>query len=59
MTLDQLSHWFGGNSWDVQSRGNTIAVDLNYTIELALAELSQRDITEAELRDELRPLVTP
>ncbi len=45
-------------TWDVEKTGDQATIDLTYEIVLRLAEYSNGDCTEAELKELLRPLVT-
>jgi hypothetical protein len=58
-TLDALGDWFVPATWDIDQTGDQTAVDLTDEIILRLAEYSNGDCSEAQLRELLRPLVGP
>ncbi|MBI4507981.1 MAG: hypothetical protein HY691_20840 [Chloroflexi bacterium] len=57
LTLRELQEWLAPVSWNIHRAGNQTAMDLAYDIELSLAEYTNGDWTEDELKDLLRPLV--
>ncbi len=59
ISLDQFSDWFQPVMWDIENTGNSTAINLAYQVELCLAEASNGDWTETELKNLLRPLAVP
>ena len=57
LSLEQFDEWFVPATWDVDKTGDQATIDLTYEIILRLAEYSNGDCTEAELKRLLRPLV--
>ena len=56
ISLDELEDWFVPASWNVRQTGTAQAAVLVYEIELRLAEYSNDQWTEDDLRSFLRPL---
>ncbi len=56
--LHDFEDWFVPVSWDIEQIHNSEANELAGEIELRLAEFSNGDWTEAELRSKLEPLVS-
>lgn len=56
-TLRRFDEWFVPATWDVDRSGDQPLIDLTYEIILRLAEYSNGDCSEAELKALLRPLV--
>lgn len=56
-TLEEFGNWFVPATWDVGRTENQSTSDLTYEIILRMAEYSNGDCTEAQLKDLLRPLV--
>ena len=57
-TLEEFGDWFVPATWDVDRMGDQELKDLTYEIILRLAEHSNGDCTETEMKDLLRPPVT-
>lgn len=57
ITLRRFDEWFVPATWDVDKSGDQPTIDLTYEIILRLAEYSNGDCSEAQLKDLLRPLV--
>lgn len=57
MSLHQFDEWFVPATWDVEKTGDQATIDLTYENVLRLAESSNGDCTESELKSLLRPLV--
>lgn len=57
ITLCEFEDWFFPETWDIDQTDNTALINLVYGIKLSLAEFSNGDWTEAELRSMLRPLL--
>lgn len=57
LDLEDFEGWFTPATWDVESSGDPAAQGLAAVVALKLAEFSNGDLTEDELRDEFRPLV--
>ena len=53
----QITEWLTPLVW--QEEGASDAVDLGWSLALLLAEASRGDLTEEELREQLRSLATP
>lgn len=58
ISLSAFQEWFVPRAWNIDKRGEPGAVELVHEIELRLAEFSNGDWTEDELRTQLRPLAT-
>jgi hypothetical protein len=58
ISLHDFEDWFVPVSWDIEQIHNSKANELAGEIELRLAEFSNGDWTEAELRSKLEPLVS-
>lgn len=56
-SLDGFKDWLVGATWDVEATHDPRAIDVTYEIKLLLAEQSGGDLSEAELRRELQPLL--
>jgi len=56
-TLDAFGNWFVPATWNVDRTEDRETIDLTYEIILRLAEYSNGDCSEAQLKDLLRPLV--
>jgi hypothetical protein len=56
-SLWEFDDWFIPATWDVDKSGDQPLIDLTYEIILRLAEYSNGDCSEAELKDLLRPVV--
>jgi hypothetical protein len=56
LSLRQFDEWFVPATWDVDKTGHQPAIELAYEIILRLAEYSNGDCTEADLKKLLRPL---
>ncbi len=56
LSLSALDEWFVPATWDVDRTADRVAIDLTYEIVLRLAEYSNGDCTEQELKALLRPL---
>ena len=59
ISLPEFEEWFVPATWAVEQSGNPTAEELTSQILLDLAEFSNGDWTEEELRDLFRPLVQP
>lgn len=57
ISFEDFLNWFVPSSWNVGKSGNRAAMNLVYEIELWLAEFSNGIWSEAELKQNLRPLV--
>lgn len=57
ITIDEFQDWFVPQSWNIHQRADPSTVDLAYEIDLRLAEYSNGDRTEDELKRILRPLI--
>lgn len=57
-SLREFDEWFIPETWDVDRSGDQPLIDLTYEIILRLAEYSNGDCSETELKRLLRPLVT-
>ncbi len=55
--LRDFEDWFFSETWDIDQMDNPTLVNLVYGIKLSLAEFSNGDWTEAELRSMLRPFL--
>jgi site-specific recombinase XerC len=55
-SLREFDEWFVPATWDVEKTRDQAAIDLAYEIILRLAEYSDGDCTEVQLKDLLRPL---
>lgn len=55
--LPTFHDWLVGATWDIEERGEPLAVDLTYEVKLALAEYSRGDISLPALRGRLGALV--
>lgn len=53
-SLREFEDWFFPETWDIDQIDNPALVNLVYEIKLCLAEFSNGDWTEAELRSMLR-----
>lgn len=58
-SLETFAEWFFPATWNVHLRDDRAAADFAYEIGLRLAEFSNGDWTEDELKALLRPLVEP
>jgi hypothetical protein len=58
ISLSDFEDWFVSASWNVVQSKNQDSIDLVYEIELLLAEFSNGDWSEEELKDNFRPLVS-
>lgn len=56
-TLRQFDEWFVPATWDVDKAGDQPTIDLTYEIILPLAEFSNGDCTDPQLKGLRRPLV--
>jgi hypothetical protein len=59
ISLEVFGDWFVPATWDIDKTGDQPTIDLTYEIILRLAEYSNGDCTEGELKQILRPLVEP
>jgi hypothetical protein len=57
ISLREFEDWFFPETWDVDQLGNLALTNLVYGIKLCLAEFSNGDWTEGELRNLLRPFM--
>jgi len=57
ISLHDFEDWFVPVSWDIEQTHNSRANELAGEVELRLAEYTNDDWTEDELRSELQPLV--
>lgn len=57
LSLRRFKKWFVSHTWDIHLSGNPEAADLAHEIGLYLAEFSNRDWSEDELKGQLRHLV--
>lgn len=57
LSLPQFQEWFAVSTWDIDQSDNTQLKELAYKIELALAEYLSGHLPEAELKNELSPLI--
>lgn len=57
-SLAQFRDWFEPTTWNVEKLGDPVARELVYAVMLRVAEHSNGDWTEGELREHLRPLAT-
>jgi len=57
ISLREFEDWFFPETWDVDQLGNLTITNLVYGIKLCLAEFSNGDWTEGELRNLLRPFI--
>lgn len=55
-SLSAFQEWFVPRAWNIEKRADPAAVELVHEIDLRLAEFSNGDWTEEELRSKLRPL---
>jgi hypothetical protein len=58
ISLHDFEEWFVPLAWSIEQTQNANANELAGEIELRLAEFSNGDWTEAELRTKLEPLVS-
>jgi hypothetical protein len=58
ISLHDLQAWFVPVLWDIEQTHNPKAIELAGEVELRLAEYTNDDWTEDELRSELQPLVS-
>lgn len=58
ISLPEFQEWFVPRAWNIEKQGSPAAGDLAHEVELRLAEFSNGDWTEDELKSKLRPLVT-
>jgi hypothetical protein len=58
ISLHDFQSWFVPVLWNIEQTQNAEAIELAGEIELRLAEFSNGDWTEAELRSKLEPLVS-
>lgn len=56
-SLEVFGDWFVPATWDVDRTNDQSLIDLTYEMILRLAEYSNGDCSEAELKRLLRPLV--
>jgi len=56
LSIQEFEDWFVPSSWDVRQSGTTQDADLVYRVELFLAEFSNDDWTEEELKSKFRSL---
>lgn len=56
VSLDELNGWLAQHTWNVHRIGSQSAVDLTFEIEGILAQFDHGDLTQAQLKDRLRPL---
>ena len=57
ISLHEFEDWFFPETWDIDQMDNPTLANLVYGIRLSLAEFSNGDWTEAELRSILRPFL--
>lgn len=57
ISLSTFQEWFVPRAWNIEKR-DPAAVELAHEIDLRLAEFSNGDWTEEELKSKLRPLAT-
>jgi hypothetical protein len=57
ISLREFEDWFFPETWDVDQLGNLALTNLVYGIKLCLAEFSNGDWTEGELRNLLRSFI--
>jgi hypothetical protein len=58
ISLHEFEDWFVPVSWRIEQTHNAKAIELAGEVELRLAEYTNDDVTEDELRSELQPLVS-
>ena len=58
ISLSTFQEWFVPRAWNIGKQGNPAAVEVAHEIDLRLAEFSNGDWTEDELKSKLRPLAT-
>jgi len=59
ITLAEFNHWFTPRTWDTRKMEDENLENLANEIELRIAEYSNGDWTKKELKEILKPLVTP
>jgi hypothetical protein len=57
ISLSEFEDWFFPETWDIDQVDNLDLLNLVYGIKLRLAEFSNGDWTETELRSRLRPFI--
>ena len=57
ISLSEFEDWFFPETWDIDQTDNLDLLNLVYSIKLRLAEFSNGDWTEAELRSRLCPFI--
>jgi hypothetical protein len=57
ISLSEFEDWFFSETWDIDQLDNPTLANLVYGIKLTLAEFSNGDWTETELRSMLRPFL--
>lgn len=57
ISLYEFEDWFFPETWDIDQMDNPTLANLVYGIKLSLAEFSNGDWTEVELRSILRPFL--
>lgn len=57
ISLEEFEDWFFPETWDIDEIDNLAIINLIYGIKLRLAEFSNHDWTEKELRSQLRPFI--
>jgi len=57
ISLSEFEDWFFPETWDIDQVDNTDLLNLAYGIKLRLAEFSNGDRTEVELRSHLHPFM--
>lgn len=55
ITLPQFEEWFVPSTWDAQDTDDTRLIQTRNAVDARIAEYTNRDWTEEELRDLLRP----
>jgi hypothetical protein len=58
ISLHEFEEWFVPVAWSIEQTQNANAIELAGEVELRLAEFSNGDWTEAELRSKFEPLVS-
>ena len=57
-SLDEFKDWLVGATWSIDEAADPAGMQLADEVKLALADESGGFLTEAELREELKPFVT-
>lgn len=59
LSLEEFDRWFVPTTWGIDKTGDQPTIDLTYEIILRLAEYSNGECTEDELKKLLLPLAEP